>query len=218
MHLPTNRKPAVAGFTLIELLTVIAIIAILAAILIPTVRSIRERAYFTQDASNLRQIGVANQLYVQEHNGKMVPFFDKDTGNKMMWPQQLFPYLHDYKKLKAEQIGSVLNDPESVFNSPLREDGKDGRSYGLNTQIINERWGNRLANVPTPARIIHIGPIEVRNTEWMSSSDGKPWGAPMAFRYGELTNFLYIDGHVAAHSAEEVTFEPEDVQSLFKWW
>jgi len=57
----TSRNRA---FTLIELLVVIAIVAILAAILFPVFQQVRNKARNTQDMSNLRQIGLAAQMYV----------------------------------------------------------------------------------------------------------------------------------------------------------
>ena len=56
------------GFTLIELLVVIAIIAILAAILFPVFAQARERARMSACLSNMRQIGSALMMYVQDYD------------------------------------------------------------------------------------------------------------------------------------------------------
>src|SRR5512141_1862907 len=63
---PVMRRRS--AFTLIELLVVIAIIAILAAILFPVFAQAREKARSASCASNLRQMGTALMLYVQDHD------------------------------------------------------------------------------------------------------------------------------------------------------
>ena len=79
------------GFTLIELLVVIAIIAILAAILFPVFAKAREKARQAGCVSNLKQWALAFQMYAQDYDGCIPPFYDSVAPH--YWSFKIFPYV-----------------------------------------------------------------------------------------------------------------------------
>ena len=82
------------GFTLIELLVVIAIIAILAALLLPALSRAKSLAQLAKCASNVRQIGLASVMYVQDY-GAYPSYREFNTFRDEFWPDKLGPYLSE---------------------------------------------------------------------------------------------------------------------------
>lgn len=120
-----------SAFTLIELLVVIAIIAILAAILFPVFAQAKAAAKTTQALSNLKQIAVANLLYMQDSD---------DSVNRKYWDLHvdLMPY--------AKSI-DIFMDPASSEPRPEMRRFTDYRPSDdfTNTTVIT---GDFLTNVP----------------------------------------------------------------------
>ena len=86
-----NRKAN--AFTLIELLVVIAIIAILAAILFPVFAQAREKARSASCLSNMKQLGLALNMYQQDYDGTLMQTTYEDPTLKIHWSFILQPYV-----------------------------------------------------------------------------------------------------------------------------
>lgn len=90
----SRERVKLGSFTLIELLVVIAIIAILAAMLLPALSAARSSAKKSSCASNLKNLGLAANMYADENGDYVLPFsnnYSATTGT--VWPYQIFRLL-----------------------------------------------------------------------------------------------------------------------------
>jgi prepilin-type N-terminal cleavage/methylation domain-containing protein len=120
-----KTRRARQAFTLIELLVVIAIIAILAAMLLPALARAKESGKRISCNNNLRQLGMAMQMYVGDNQGTLPPHLTVSR-----WPDKFYDYCG--KNVK------VLLCPSEVASSPATSSVSNNvadfspRSYFIN--------------------------------------------------------------------------------------
>ncbi len=121
-QLKQNNVNAPAGwagaFTLIELLVVIAIIAILAAILLPALAKAKERAKQADCLSNLRQWGLAVQIYAPDNN-EQIPCDGFSSSQIQDGPEWCGPMTAPYSGTVQDPYAWFTTLPPLVGDKPL---------------------------------------------------------------------------------------------------
>lgn len=147
------------GFTLIELLVVIAIIAILAAILFPVFAQARAKARQTADLSNVRQIGIAIMMYVQDYDETTCQtHHDLGEGetiaNLYTWYEPLKPYIKSDNLFRDPS----LSDDNDIKVFPPMITLADWKKYRTD-YLINGFFahGLSLGEISAPSQQIMIG-------------------------------------------------------------
>jgi prepilin-type processing-associated H-X9-DG protein len=180
-----GRSGANVAFTLVELLVVIALIMILAGLLLPLLGRAKESGRATVCLSNLHQIGVALQLYVQDNANQLPYMRDKSltTTNELPSPDVVLTnYLGNYHVLQCP------SDRQNLFQTT-------GSSYSWNS-LLNGQNADHLV-----ALGISFDPHQI---PLMFDKDRfhKARGAK------KEVNYLYADGHIKNLLAIEGTIQP----------
>ena len=225
-HLITMRGRR-RGFTLIELLVVIAIIAVLAALLLPALAEAKRKAYQAACCSNLRQVGTALHMWVDDNEGWLPPgqgsayglYEGQRPGYKesQTYKYDLAYYLPAHLGLPAPD--ATLRVVKVLFCPGFQRYGKDivnqatNTCYGLTTTNANRLSFYPFGYPPSgpgqmrPHKLLEILPERPLSDVWVLvdvdkvavTNPANTWRSQLPDRpvHGSVRNYLYFDNHVA---------------------
>ncbi len=197
--------PMRKAFTLVEILVVLAIIALLAAILLPVFATVRGRARQTSCLSNLKQIGAAVGMYMQDYDGRYpraidpldrahpglwtrYPLFAADIGRFPLVNEVLQPYVKSKPVFACPADGgfSVADFAYLPLDATPTSFEKFGTSYYYRTEFAALDRGESAVQNPAQLNFLFDGVGQWHGTL-----------TPLAKRY----NCLFADFHVKNLSA-----------------
>ncbi len=198
------------AFTLIELLVVVAIIALLLSILLPSFSRARDGAKATVCASNLRELGLAVQMYADRYTGHLITAGMPHGGNvdeNAAWFNTL---QHDYQNPLVARCPSDRS-PHWIKPVPpanvLRR-ASFATNYYLDPKIALTGRGpyDRQEAIRRPASTILLAEL-VEEGEYAAADHVHPeqwWTDPLRLagvqvflkRHVNKANYLFVDGHV----------------------
>lgn len=210
------------GFTLVEILVVLTIIGILVALLFPVMARVREKSRAATCVSNLKQIFVASQLYMQDNNEDLPPnahaiinFADPSAAN---WKSNIIGSMSPYIKSKQILFCPSVQESTSIYAPTNLSD----TSYVGNSVVM----GRKLSVVPNASEIVFMHEFPYRtntfycNPFWDEEksqfyiNDGYSNAVPdEAFNFPKAVhsdgeNVLFCDGHVKWRKSD--SFQKEE--------